>query len=100
QSSKPGIVYMGTHHAREHLSTEVPLLLAKYLVENKDKPEIKKLLDARDVYIIPMVNPDGVEYDIASGQYRMHRKNARDNGDGTLGVDLNRNYGFHWGEGG
>ena len=30
-STKPGIVFMGTHHAREHLSTEVPLLLAKHL---------------------------------------------------------------------
>jgi len=29
KSAKPAIVYMGTHHAREHLSTEVPFLLAK-----------------------------------------------------------------------
>lgn len=100
KSSKPGIVFMGTHHAREHLSTEMPLLLAKHLIENRDKPELKKLLDSRDVYIIPMVNPDGAEYDIASGQYRMQRKNTRDNGDGTMGVDLNRNYGYHWAEGG
>jgi carboxypeptidase T len=100
KSTKPGIVYMGTHHAREHLSTEVPFLFAKYLVENRDKPEVAKLLDTRDIYIIPMINPDGAEYDIATGEYRMHRKNLRDNGDGSLGVDLNRNYGYHWGENG
>ncbi|MBI3551168.1 MAG: zinc carboxypeptidase [Elusimicrobia bacterium] len=100
KSNKPAIVYMGTHHAREHLSTEVPFLLAKYLVENRDKPEIAGLLAKRDVYIIPMINPDGAEYDIATGQYRMHRKNTRDNGGGSVGVDLNRNYGYHWGEGG
>lgn len=99
-SSKPGIVFMGAHHAREHLSTEVPLLLAKYLVENRDKPEIKKLLETRDITIIPMVNPDGVEVDIEGGSYHMHRKNARANADGSMGVDLNRNYGYHWGEGG
>jgi carboxypeptidase T len=74
--------------------------LAKYLVENRDKPELAGLLAKRDVYIIPMVNPDGVEYDIATGQYRMHRKNARADQGGALGVDLNRNYGYHWGEGG
>lgn len=99
-SDKPGIIFLGTHHAREHLSTEVPLLLAKHLVENKDKPEIKALLAARDIYIIPMVNPDGVEYDIRDNRYHMHRKNVRDNGDGTVGVDLNRNYGWGWGGGG
>src|SRR4030065_731308 len=34
-SRKPGIAFMGMHHAREHLSNEVPLLLAKRLVENR-----------------------------------------------------------------
>jgi hypothetical protein len=29
--------------------------------------------------------------------YRYWRKNRRDNGDGSYGVDLNRNYGFKWG---
>jgi carboxypeptidase T len=99
-SSKPGIVFLGTHHAREHLSTEVPLKLAQYLVENREQPEIAKLLDTRDIYIIPMVNPDGVEYDIEGGRYHMHRKNMAKNSDGTTGVDLNRNYAWGWGGGG
>ncbi len=99
-SAKPGIVFMGTHHAREHLSTEVPLLLAKHLVENRAKPEIAKLLATRDIYFIPMVNPDGVEYDLSGDRYHMHRKNLRANSDGSVGVDLNRNYGFGWGGGG
>jgi carboxypeptidase T len=99
-SDKPGILFLGTHHAREHLSTEVPLLLAKHLIDNRDTPEIKALLAGRDVYIVPMVNPDGVEYDITGGQYHMHRKNMRPSADGDMGVDLNRNYGFHWAEGG
>ena len=99
-STRPGIVFMGNHHAREHLSAEIPLLLAKYLINNREKPEIKTLLAGRDVFIIPMVNPDGVEYDVDGDRYHMHRKNMRQNPDGSAGVDLNRNYGFHWGEGG
>jgi carboxypeptidase T len=101
-SSKPGVVFMGTHHAREHLSTEIPLLLAKWLVESRAKPDVAKLLASRDVYFIPMVNPDGVEWDIRDDRYHMHRKNLRDNGGGewALGVDLNRNYDSHWGESG
>lgn len=99
-SKKPGIVFMGTHHAREHLSTEVPLLLAKHLVDNRADPEIARLLETRDIYFIPMVNPDGVEYDIEGGKYHMHRKNMSKNGDGSTGVDLNRNYAWGWGGGG
>lgn len=96
-SGKPGIVFLGAHHAREHLSTEVPLLLAKHLVDNRAQPEIARLLDARDIYIIPMVNPDGVEYDVEGGRYHMQRKNMSKNADGSTGVDLNRNYGWGWG---
>jgi carboxypeptidase T len=42
-----------------------------------------------------LVNPDGLEYSIY--YYRYWRKNRRDNGDGSYGVDLNRNYGYAWG---
>lgn len=99
-SERPGIVFLGTHHAREHLSTEIPLMLARWLVEHREDPRIKTLLATRDVFIAPVVNPDGLEHDIATGRYRMHRKNMRRNDDGTLGVDLNRNYGYMWGTGG
>lgn len=100
--SLPGILFTGTHHAREHLSTEMPLKLARALVEAyvAGDPEIRRLVDSRDIHIVPMLNPDGVEWDIADGNYKMWRKNRRDNGDGSMGVDLNRNYGFGWGTGG
>ena len=97
----PGILFLGAHHAREHLSTEVPLLLAKYLVENyHSNSEIKKLLDSREVYIAPMVNPDGAMYDIKGKKYKSWRKNRAVNTRGSFGVDLNRNYSFGWGTGG
>lgn len=96
QSSKPGAFYVGTHHAREHLATEVPLLFAVWLLDNKNTPEIKKYIETLDIYITPMLNPDGVEYDIRTGKYQMHRKNARINADKTVGVDLNRNYDSWW----
>ncbi len=97
---KPAALFLGTHHAREHLSTEVPLLLARWLSDNRDRPEVRRLLRTREIYIIPLVNPDGAEYDHATGAYAWQRKNMRQNEDGSLGVDLNRNYGYHWGEGG
>lgn len=96
----PGFVLMGGHHAREHLSMELPLLLAKHMLENRDGNSLR-LLDTRDIFIIPMVNPDGAEFDVSTGSYQMWRKNRnRNNGNRCAGVDLNRNYGFRWGTGG
>ena len=98
--SKPGAVFMGEHHAREHLSVEIPLLYAKWLAENKEKPEVKNVIAERDIYILPMVNPDGGEYDIKDGSYKWWRKNRRKVSGGEYGVDLNRNYDCLWGQGG
>jgi len=95
---EPNILFVGCHHAREWISVEVPLLLACHLVENYDTDErVKAMVDAGQIYIAPILNPDGLEYSRISWTQRMWRKNRSDNGDGTFGVDLNRNYGYKWG---
>ncbi len=44
------------------------------------------------------MNPDGGEYDIATGTYRSWRKNRQPNsGSSYVGTDLNRNWGYRWG---
>ncbi|USN48349.1 MAG: zinc carboxypeptidase [Pseudobdellovibrionaceae bacterium] len=99
-ADKPAALFMGGHHAREHLSVETPLNLAKYLVSEyrNGNTKVASWVQNRIVYIIPLVNPDGAEYDIEScSRYCMWRKNrSRDKG-GSYGVDLNRNYGYLWG---
>jgi carboxypeptidase T len=96
EENEAAVIFLGCHHAREWISLEVPFLLGKYLVENYGAdPEVKRLVDSSEIWIIPLVNPDGLEYSIYF--YRYWRKNRRDNGDGTFGVDLNRNYGYEWG---
>ncbi len=101
-TSAPAIAIMGGHHAREHLSVELPLMLAKHLAEkNGPDPLITELLRTREVFIIPQVNPDGSEFDIATGTYQMWRKNRMNTANPRCtGIDLNRNYGFKWGTGG
>ena len=99
-SKLPGAIFIGEHHAREHLSNEVPLALAGRLVDGRADADVARLLATRDITIIPMLNGDGAIYDIEGDKYHMHRKNMRDNGDGTFGVDLNRNYAWGWGGGG
>lgn len=79
----------------------MPMLLAKYLLSEFGKnPQITKLLNEREVFIAPIVNPDGHIFDRSASRLKMWRKNRRDNGNGSFGVDLNRNYSFHWGTGG
>lgn len=99
---KPAVIYMGGHHAREHVSIEVPLLWAQYLITEyrKGNQRVLNLIKSRDIHIIPAVNPDGAEYDISGTKYKMWRKNRSQNTDGTFGTDLNRNYGYQWGTGG
>ena len=98
--AEPEILIDGMHHAREIMASEFPIMFAEYLAKNYGTdPEITWLLDNRELYIVPIVNPDGVLYneetDPAGGG--MWRKNMRDNGDGSFGVDPNRNYPYMWG---
>ncbi|HEY0733651.1 MAG TPA: M14 family zinc carboxypeptidase, partial [Herpetosiphonaceae bacterium] len=55
-------------------------------------------VNSREIYIVFNLNPDGGEYDIATGSYRTWRKNRQPNsGSSYVGTDLNRNYGYKWG---
>lgn len=96
EDDEPDILFMGGIHAREWISVEVPFYLAKYLLDLYGTDQkVKQLVDSREIWIVPLVNPDGLEY---SRTYdRNWRKNCRDNGDGSFGVDPNRNFGYNWG---
>jgi hypothetical protein len=93
---EPGVLFLGCHHAGEWISVEVPLYIAQYLTDNYDIDEdVKYLVDSCEIWIVPVVNPDGYEYSRTTD--RMWQKNRRDNGDGTFGVNLSRNYSYMWG---
>lgn len=93
---EPRVLYMGNHHAREYVTVEIPLYLMYYFVDNYGSdPRVTNLVDNREIWIVPTVNPDGREY-CQNYNYNW-RKNRRPNGDGSYGVDLNRNYGYMWG---
>ena len=95
RSDEPGVVFVALHHAREHLTVEVALSLLHLFTESTD-PTVAALVKTRQIYIIPNLNPDGAEYDIATGQYRMWRKNRQPTGSKrAIGTDLNRNYDYH-----
>ena len=96
EENEPAVLFVGCHHAREWISVEVPFLFGKYLLENyAGNPEVQNLVNRSEVWIVPIVNPDGLEYTIHV--YRYWRKNRRFNADGSYGVDINRNYAYQWG---
>jgi hypothetical protein len=89
--ARPNVLFMATHHAREWISTEVAMLLIRWLADSLP-PALRA---QRDVWVIPVENPDGYQYTFTNDRY--WRKNRRANPDGTYGVDLNRNYPAFWG---
>jgi murein tripeptide amidase MpaA len=96
---EPEVLYTGLHHAREPISAELLLYTLDYLTDNYGiDPSVADIVDGRELYFLPVVNPDGYVYNETTdpdggGPWR---KNRRDNG-GSYGVDLNRNYGYEWG---
>ncbi len=97
--NEPEVLYLGLTHAREPMGMQQLIWFMWYLLENYDNnPEIAYLLNNSELYFVPIVNPDGYVYNQTSSPEGggMWRKNRRQNG-GSMGVDLNRNYGFEWG---
>ena len=96
--TQPDVVFMALHHAREHLTVEMALAVIRLFTEGYGRdPALTNLVNTREIWVLPNINPDGGEYDIATGVYQYWRKNRRLNPDGSIGVDLNRNYGYRWG---
>ncbi|TWP49574.1 hypothetical protein FKR81_23870 [Lentzea tibetensis] len=97
--NEPEVLFTAHQHAREHLTVEMALYLIQQFTDNyATDARIKTLVDSREIWIVPDVNPDGGEYDIATGSYRSWRKNRQPNAGSTaVGTDLNRNWDYKWG---
>lgn len=78
EEPEPEIQWIGCHHGNETISVEVPYSMAEYLLVNYGSdPQVTWLVNEREIWIVPMLNPDG---HVAGSRYNAH------------GVDLNRNY--------
>lgn len=89
--TKPALFYTGTIHAREWIGIELSLSFGQYILDHIDyDPVLNTILDRTTLYMVPCANPDGFEY--SRNHFSFWRKNRRNNGDGTFGVDLNRNF--------
>ncbi len=95
--NEPEVLFTCAQHAREHLTVEMCLRIAERLVANYGSTTAGTV-NSREIWLMPMVNPDGAEYDIAAGTLRSWRKNRQPNaGTSAIGTDTNRNWGYNWG---
>lgn len=93
---KPTIIFDGLHHAREVMTPEIVVDVAETIIKYAASPAIQKILKGWNVWVVPMMNPDGANIVFTSND--MWRKNARADRDNVFGVDINRNYSYRWSE--
>ena len=100
---EPEVLYNSLTHSREPVGMMSLFYFFQYLAEGYNSDEqITYLINNRQMWFIPVINPDGYVYNesIEPNGGGMHRKNRRDTGCGngtSMGVDLNRNFGYNWG---
>ena len=106
------ILLVGSHHAREYISTSYLMnMIDKYMYAQKTGAsigdyDIKDLLSTVTVYIVPMLNPDGVNLVIngrdsvadvvAVSNMAMLKDTYAEWKANINGVDLNRQYPCYW----
>lgn len=95
---EPEVLFSCAQHAREHLTVEMCLHIVRRLAQGYGtNPAITQLVKSREIWVAPMVNPDGAEYDISTGLFAMWRKNRQPTPEkAEVGTDLNRNWGDEW----
>ena len=92
----PVVIFNAAQHAREWITPPTVLYIADQLTDRfGHDTRITDVLSTVRIVFVPVVNPDG--YHLTWNGQRMWRKNTRDNGNGTSGVDPNRNWSEYFG---
>ena len=92
---EPAVLLVSCHHAREVVTPVIALDHAARLLDGYgNDPAVTAAVDAHEIWIAPLWNPDGYEHVFAVDN--LWRKNRTDFGAAGTGVDLNRNYPFEW----
>ena len=99
RANAPQVLFTSLHHSREPMSLMALMYTIDYLVTNIESSAIKALLESRQLWFVPIVNPDGYKWNLAQGQGKKQRRKNMLPGcaDASAnGVDLNRNYATCW----
>ncbi len=99
---EPEVFEHALQHAREPMGMMHLIFFMQYILQHYDTDAFcKEIIDNRELYYLPCMNPDGYEYNrsIAPDGGGFHRKNRNSTygNKEPIGVDLNRNYAVDWG---
>ena len=79
-SQRPEVLFLGGIHGNEAIAVSAAMYLAKFLIDNYGSDDyIKYLVDDREIYIMPCLNPYGLQ------------ENSRNDGNGE---DMNRDFSY------
>lgn len=93
---RPNVIFIATYHAREWAATEMAQRLVRFLAAPPGSDARRdSLVQSRDIWVIPVANPDGYQYTFATE--RLWRKTRSPQASGNVGVDMNRNHTVSWG---
>jgi hypothetical protein len=94
--SKTGVLLYAQEHAREWVTSLVALETAQRLLHNYGSdPTTTALVDDLDIFIIPMVNPDGAAYSLYDDRLQRTNMDVDECPYTTplnAGTDVNRNF--------
>lgn len=99
---EPEIFEHTLQHAREPMAMMHLIFFMQYILQyyNTD-PFCKELIDSRELFYMPCMNPDGYEYNRSiapnGGGHQRKNRNPENGNQQPIGVDLNRNYAVDWG---
>lgn len=100
--NEPEIFINAQIHARERATNELALAVVGWLTDNYGDSDafgqrVTDIVNSREIFIVPTMNPDGAEFDMSGSVWHKWRKNRQPIPDSTaIGVDLNRQFGYMW----
>ncbi|MCP4230054.1 MAG: zinc carboxypeptidase, partial [bacterium] len=99
EEMEPEVRLLGTHHGNEMISYMALLYFLEQLADNFDNPDTNdwtKLVNGCELWVVPVVNPDGVN----AGFYHYEEADGYRTSNGSRYnanyADLNRNYDYMW----
>jgi hypothetical protein len=103
--AKPRFLLMTQIHAREIVTGDIAWRFIDHLANDYGTDaSVTSLLNSTEIWVVPIVNPDGVDVVQQGGNRPLLQRKNRDGtgcsnpptGSSQLGVDLNRNTNNHW----
>ena len=99
EEDEPACFFNGSIHGNEPMGTSIVMAFAEEILSGYGYDSVSTwLVDNREIYLVPILNPDGSVFCSDSAGANIYwRKNRRVVQTPYVGVDPSRNHGYKWG---